>query len=95
MDNTEAIGILRGTASPASVMHPQIAADMGADALAAWELVERHKPVHFEYFECPYSIIRMTYLLQHDGWVEFPSIVAPTPLAAVLDEMKKEATDGR
>jgi hypothetical protein len=29
MEPTEAIDILRGTTSPASVLHPQIAADMG------------------------------------------------------------------
>ena len=41
MEPTEAIDVLRGTTSPASVLHPQIAADMGAQALAAWEWVER------------------------------------------------------
>ncbi len=88
MEPTEAIDILRGTTSPASVLHPQIAADMGAEALTAWEWVNRTG-------EMPYGF--------GDGYCvpcvcssgDMGAGYGPTPLAAVLDAMKKEATDGR
>ena len=40
MDANEAIGILRGDVSPASVMHRGIAEKMGAEALEAWARAE-------------------------------------------------------
>lgn len=83
MENNEAIGILRGTISPASVLHPQIAADLGAQALEAWAWVERTG-------ELPYY--------REGGWVAVGKAAAgewvfgngTTPLAAVLDAMEKE-----
>ncbi len=87
MEPTEAIDILRGTTSPASVLHPQIAADMGAEALAAWEWVGRTGCVpekHRDLWLAPACSAKGYF----DG-------EGPTLLAAVLDAMKKEATDGR
>ncbi len=85
MEPTEAIDILRGTTSPASVLHPQIAADMGADALAAWEWMET---TGSEILRCRPG--------RCEVWngIQFIS-QGPTPLAAVLEAMKKEATDER
>jgi len=89
MDNTEAIGILRGTTSPASVIHPQIAADMGANALAAWEVVRREG-------QPPRLTMDGTWRFIYQQW---DGVVidgeGPTPLEAVMDAMIKEATDGR
>lgn len=84
MDNTEAIGILRGTTSPASVLHSQIAADMGADALAAWAWVERNA-LAVEQMDGGYWRV----------WGPGVGQEGPTPLAAVLDAMAKEVTDAK
>jgi hypothetical protein len=90
MDNAEAIEILRGTTSPASVLHPQIAADMGADALAAWEWVAKHVD----------DIVLSGDWRTGDGWVNIyyddgKLSVGATLYGCVLDAMKKETTDGR
>lgn len=89
MQPTEAIEILRGTTSPASVLHPQIAADMGADALAAWEVVRREG-------QPPRLTMDGTWRVVYQQW---EGVVidgeGPTPLAAVLEAIKKEAADER
>jgi|APGre2960657404_1045060.scaffolds.fasta_scaffold10925_7 hypothetical protein len=84
MDNTEAIGILRGTTSPASVLQPRIAADMGADALAAWEWV-RSRGATPEGFRDMWQVYCAGY-----GYGE-----GKTPFDAVMDAMIKEAGGGR
>lgn len=78
MDANEAIGILRGDVSPASVLHRGIAEKMGAQALEAWEWVAR--------MGCaPEGCGKDWQVYAGNGYGE-----GPTPLAAVLDAMEKE-----
>lgn len=85
MQPAEAIGILRGTISPASVLHPQIAADLGAQALEAWAWVERtNKDLLFNDRKRVWMVL--------DGWIERGH--GTTPLLAVLDAMEKEKGNG-
>ncbi len=91
MEPTEAIDILRGTTSPASVLHPQIAADMGADALAAWEWVAGMKAT-VEPYGNQWTCWRVVYASKRQDIIRG---YGHTPLEAVLDAIKKEATGGR
>ncbi len=89
MDNTEAIGILRGTTSPASVLHPQIAKDLGANALAAWDKVQYEGQMPRMAVN---GIWRFVYQ-RGDGVVIAGK--GETALDAVLDAMRNEEHDGR
>jgi hypothetical protein len=87
MQPTEAAAILRGDMSPSSVLHPQIAAEMGAQALEAWGWVEREKAT-----VQPLGAGWNAEMLDDDGrWVIG---TGPTPLLAVLDAMEKEKGNG-
>ena len=91
MDSTEAISILRGATSPASVLHPKIAADMGASALEAWAWVER-KRASVRPFGLGWGVAHTDTV---SGDRVFLASTAPTPLTVVLDAMEKEATDAK
>lgn len=78
MKTPEAIGILRGDLSPSSVMHLDIAAKMGAEALEAlhWWFDEDH--------ELEREAVRIR---REEAGVRWTS---DQWLAAVLDAMEKE-----
>lgn len=83
MDANEAIDILRSKEGIQIMGHRTIARDMGAQALEAWAWVER--------MEAPPERLG-------DGWIcshysptrGYIAGTGMTPLAAVLDPMKKE-----
>lgn len=83
MQPAEAIGILRGDLSPASVMHRGIAEKMGAEALEAWAWVERTGEIPWEHGS-GYRVL----CLGANG--KIGAGYGPTPLLAVLDAMEKE-----
>ena len=83
MQPAEAIGILRSEIGPSSVLHREIAENMGADALKAWEWVERTG--------CQ---LVPAYRPKMWGVLSFGDNsrlgYGSTPLAAVLDAIAKE-----
>ena len=78
MDTNEAIGILRSEIGPLSVLHREIAEDMGADALEVlhWWFDEDHEPER--------EAVRIKREEAGARWTSDQWI------AAVLDAMEKE-----
>lgn len=89
MDANEASGILRGTISPSSVLHPQIAADLGAQALEAWAWVEQRRP-NFHWNDGLVTGAVTCAVRELSDRKATNNYYGPTPLAAVLDAMEKE-----
>ena len=88
MDANEAIDILRSKEDIQIMGHRTVARDMAAQALEAWEWVAKAEEMPYA-DDNGYKIVRV---YGDDG----PSIIGhgTTPLAAVLDAMRKEKGNG-